>query len=472
MITVSHGAEDRVLPWGDRVKLNARADDAARNFSIVAWAIRRHLDYVSRFRFQAKTGDKAFDDDLEQFVEIASSRSNFEYAGRHRRSKMIRIAEAERTKKGDVGWLLMRNGTVQGIEGDRIRNPTGEEAVKAYRSGSEWVQGVKIGKGGRHLAYAIHERVNRSGAYKFERTVSARNFLLHGYFGRYDQARGVGPLTASLNQFRDVYENFDYALAKAKASQLITFAAYTDIENEDGLSIDFDHDGPIFAEMGLDEKLDLLESKTPSGEFLNYHKAIIGVALKSLDIPYSFYDESHTNFFGSKAALLHYLRSAKDKIEDNQELLLQWLVRRLQVGIINGEIRFPRGMNLYQVIRHCDWVPDGVPWWDPSKEVKGDVEQIMAGFSNPQRICRERGQGDFYENIDKTAEAIEYAKAKGVTLSFATGTVASPQEEPDYDPDTWEDLPPGKRPPNEEGDEPADEDEDESDDEGGDDAED
>ena len=59
-----------------------------------------------------------------------------------------------------------------------------------------------------------------------------------------------------------------------------------------------------------------------------------------------------------------------------------------------------------------------MPWWDAAKEIKGDVMAIGAGLDTPQRICKERGRGDFRDNIDQIASAQEYAKSKGVTLSF------------------------------------------------------
>lgn len=427
VISVAGGTEERVLSQQDRRTVSDKARDARRNFAVAAWAIRKHLDYVSRFTFQARTGDQALNDQIEELIESWSLPSNFEEAGRHRLAKMLRIAEASRTVDGDVAWLLLRNGKVQGIESDRIRNPTGETAIAGKYAGDLWDMGVKLNKSGKHLGYAIHNRVNRGASFEFDRVVPAGNLLLHGYFDRYDQCRGVSPITASLNNYRDAYENFDYALAKAKIGQLFALAVFKNgIDEEDELNIDFESQGPIMAEFAIDEKVEMLESKTPSGEFLNFHQVIIGVALKSLDIPFSFYDESYTNFFGSKAALQHYIRSCKSKIEDVQELLNRWLIWRLRIAIITGEFEMPAGMTLFQLMRKLSWIPDGVPWWDPAKEVRGDLEQIGAGLSNPQRICRERGQGDFYENVDKIADAIEYAKSKGVPLSFMTAVTPAP----------------------------------------------
>ena len=73
-----------------------------------------------------------------------------------------------------------------------------------------------------------------------------------------------------------------------------------------------------------------------------------------------------------------------------------------------------------------EWVPDGVPWWDPTKEVRGNAMAVAAGFDNPQRICREVGT-EFEDNIDAIADAMKYAESKGVKLVFADSTAFRPE---------------------------------------------
>jgi capsid protein len=65
-----------------------------------------------------------------------------------------------------------------------------------------------------------------------------------------------------------------------------------------------------------------------------------------------------------------------------------------------------------------EWVHRGMPWWDPAKEIRGNVEAIKAGLDNPYRICKEAGRGEFEENIDAIARAQEYARQRGVVLDY------------------------------------------------------
>jgi capsid protein len=137
-----------------------------------------------------------------------------------------------------------------------------------------------------------------------------------------------------------------------------------------------------------------------------------------LNIPYSFYDESHTNFFGSRAAWLHYDRSCMDARDDQLELRREYTIWQLRGAIRDQRLVLPASMGIQDL--RWEWVPVGMPWWDPAKEVKGFESAMANALDTPQRICRSTGS-DFMENVDAIAEAQEYAESKGVGLRFAMG---------------------------------------------------
>lgn len=445
----SHRSEDKLLNRDGRRRLSGNARDLVRNFSVVAWAVRRHLDYVTQFQFHGNTKDKGFNKAIEEMVEYDSRKKRFDAAGRHSLHSGIRLLESHASLDGDGGFLKLSNGTVQGIEGDRVRNP--DAAINL----DEWEHGIKKNAAGGAAAYAIHRRVN--GTYlQYERTVPESSMLWHACYGRFDQFRGIGPITASLNFFRDVFENFDFALAKAKASMLMGIKVKrnaaveesggkvtggTDAEgNEDKSDYNVEWGrGPVVIDMDPGDDMEVMESETPSNQFQSFTELVMMAALKGLDIPYSFYDESHTNFFGSKGAWYHYERSCKTKRDNLAELLDAWTLWRLQLRVLDGTLKLPSR----KILSDMDWlwVPRGMPWWDPAKEVRGDIAAVSAGFDNPQRICREKDRGDVYDNIDKTADVVAYAKTKGVKLSYSLEPDPQPAKSNDANED---DTPPKK----------------------------
>ena len=80
----------------------ANARDLNQNFSIAAWAIRRHLDYTSSFTFQPRTGDAELDASLANLMRWYSRPKNCDAASRHSLGEIIRMAEMRRTIDGDV----------------------------------------------------------------------------------------------------------------------------------------------------------------------------------------------------------------------------------------------------------------------------------------------------------------------------------------------------------------------------------
>jgi capsid protein len=419
---VTSQSEDWILEASKRAKLLANSRDLHRNFSIAAWAIRRHIDYVCTFNFHARTGDENLDTQIEELFRESGKAKNFDHAKRHRRDRFLRLAEIRRVLDGDIALLRLNNGRIQGIEGDRIKTP-------GTTASNDWTHGIRHDIDGTALEYAIWSR--RRSTLSYEKTLPAQDVFLLGYFDRFDQLRGISPLASGLNSLRDVYEGIDYALAKTKIQQLFALVFYRDgndalgeIESDEaegkaGYSVDFGR-GPISLDLNAGDRAEFLESKQPSSEFQAFSQLVLMIALKSLDIPFSFFDESHTNFFGSRGAWLHYDRACRSKRDDLVEFLDWYTEHRLTLAILDGEISIPRGFDPKKM--RWEWVASGVPWWDPAKEINGSVQAIAAGLDNPERIAK-AGGGDVYEHIDATARVQEYARQKGVTLKYDAVTI-------------------------------------------------
>lgn len=430
---VSTSSEDVILDAGSRSKVIANSRDIIRNYSIAGWGVRRHLDYVASFRFRGRNGSKLdkkgkdLDDQIQAIIQQASTATKFDRAGRHGLNAFLRIAEARCVLDGDLGVMRLASGQVQGIESDRIKNPT---------EGQDWVHGVRTDDAGKALQYSIWKRL-RMGGMAWERNVSAENLHLLGYYDRFDQIRGIAPIAPGLNMMRDTYENFDYALAKAKISQLLGFeitrggtvapgivSEETDLNSDEESEVDAQArkkyaidlgNGPWLLDMDPGDKVNMHYDETPSSQFQQFMIGTIQVALKALDLPYSFFDEGHTNFYGSRGAWMHYMRACESKRERLIVFLDWWTKWQLQLAILDGRLTLPTGMTIEQVA--WEWVPRGQPWWDPAKEVNSNLAAIGGALANPERVCIEN-DSDIYDNIDAIERVQKYAKDREVLLSF------------------------------------------------------
>jgi len=432
-------SEDSELTAQKRRKMVGGTRDLRRNFSIAGWMIRKHLDFVASFNFQCATGDKAVDARVCELMHWYDRAENCDVAGRHSLRKKIRLYEASRVCDGDVFGLKVGGsgsdrGKIQDIEGDRIRTDDRSKQAK----GSRVEHGVIVNDAGRPLAYQVHRRDGTR--FEFERTIPANRMLAHGFYDRFDQVRGISPIVAALNSLRDVYEGFDYALAKAKVSQMFglkftrdaaeTFDGVTDnTASGGGYDVDFGR-GPVMLDLNPGDNAEFIESRNPSTEFQAFTQAIIMVSMKALDLPYSFYDESFTNFFGSRAALIQYQKSCTDKREDVRDLLRKITTWRIGMFIDDGFLQLPSMMGMEDI--NFRWTPAGMPWWDPSKEVTGAIKSIDAGLRTRTEIRQEMYGDSWPDVIDKLAEEERYMEAAGVHVTLQAA--GEPDNTPPADP--------------------------------------
>ena len=410
--------EDEQLKHRDRKKIIGTGRDLVRNYSAVSWVIRKHLDYCTQFDFQVRTDSDELNQQIEDLVKVQSSSHNCDQAQRHPFPRLMRMLEGRRVIDGDVFLVKRSSGRLQAVESELIADP--DDIKRDQR----WFNGCNVDADGRALGWGLHKR-GEHGLNEFLKRVPARNMIQHACFDssfRFDQVRGVSPLACAFNSFRDLYEGIDFALAKMKVEQLFAMVitdSATDgigetIKSGNDYTVDFGK-GPVKLELEPGEDAKFLKTDNPGSDTQDFLHLVLGMALKALDIPFSFYKEDFTNFFGSKSAFMQYERSCSAKRADVIEVLRQITIWWMRIWISRGLLTLPAGMTINDVT--FEWIPIGMPWWDPAKEIKGDVMAIAAGLDSPQRVCRRTGT-DFEENIKQIAKAKAIAESMGVEVSF------------------------------------------------------
>ena len=436
-------SEDKQLNAVDRKVLIASTRDLRRNMTALRWVIDKHLDFVVKHTLHCKTGDPGLDREIEEYITEQSKASNFDVTGRHPLHRYLRMIEAARVVDGDVFTLKLRNGTVQAIEGDRVRNLDGysvmQSGMPTETLTQNWHHGIRVDQSGRPITYAVHRR--RETGFEFERNVSARRIIPLGYYDRFDQYRGISPLASAINTFQDLYESFGYSLAKGKVSQMFALAISRD--DTDGLgttsnecTIDFS-DGPQVLDLGMDEDAKFLSVNAPEADTAAFWDNMISLCLKSLSIPYSFYREDFTNFFGSRSAMQLYLRSVESKRADVVDWLNSWCVWKLRRGLVLGDIRIPNDLDLDRL--PWKWIPAGVEYFNPVQEATADLMLINSGLATRSEIRMDRKGDDWRDVVQKLSEeqqlmddvgirVVQDAAGESVAIGGDSQNILDPQE--------------------------------------------
>ena len=424
------GSEDDVLRPRDSRQLHSDVRQLYRNTAILPWMIRRHLDFVSGFEFSCSHENKEFRDTIEKWVARRGKAENCDVTRRFTRSQLMRFSEALRLIEGEVLHVHRADQRWQLVRKDRLKDPEEAGSLK-------WIDGIGVDSDGAPQGYAVYKRL-KGGGHEFEAIVSAEVARLHGYFELgTDQYHGVSPLACGVNDLKDLYSGKTLALAKMKLGQLLALVL---TENQNPIpgrvdapgvakvsdngagqpkSVKVDLGGePQTLRLKPGEKAEFLNPQVAGSDFINFNEAVLMLCLKCLDLPYSFAREDFTNWVGQQSAMQIYKASCRHRREANQELLM-WHTRiELQAAVLSGEIVLPAGETVDSVLEQCTWVPIGLPWWNPSKQIEGDAAAVRHGFTDPFKVCAENGT-DYEENLKARKRAEDLAREYGVEVEWA-----------------------------------------------------
>ena len=420
-------AEDDHLPARDRKKLIAATRDAQRNFEIASWAVRKHLDFVASFTFQCKARDRGFRREIEQFIAERSKAPLFDVAQRHPRRRFIRLLEARRVIDGDCFALKTDAGGLQAIESDRVRDPDDADG---------YTHGVATDAVGRALKYAVHRRDGKN--YKFERTVPAAAVIHHAHWDRFDQVRGITPFASGVARLLDAHETISYAVAKAKIAQLfglvltrnaddaagpVTTSTTTDDQGNTRSEHEIDFGkGPVALDLDPGEDAKFLENKTPPLELVSFIDNLIGLAIKTLDIPTCWLWEEKATWHSARSAALLYLRSAQEKRTDVVDVLNNWAEWQFARALGDRTLVLPSGIDAIEYT----WVPAGVPWWNPAQEIAADIRSVAAGFQSRTEIVLERTGREYTDLLDELEFEENEIRARRINVTEAAPAELDP----------------------------------------------
>ncbi|MDP6722042.1 MAG: phage portal protein, partial [Pirellulaceae bacterium] len=411
--------EDIVLSPPKRAKLNSTAQDQIRNHSLPAWMVRTHLDYVSSFKLSIRTESDELNDVLMALFKWHGRPENFDIAERLGREESFRLFEREKLVSGDAGFIKI-NGErkLQGLESDLIakHSPNQEQSkamTAAEKEGIKQVndQGLVQEPTGKRLAFSVCARTGVRGAVEFDHLEPAENVIFDGYWTRLtSQRRGISPLSTALNTVQDIFEANEWNLLKAKLHAIFGVAilrksgaeggdmggaggATDETEDADatatGTSYDLNPSKPSILDLDEGADVKILESSTPSTEFVQGQHLFMQLAMLAIDLPATFLDSRKSSFSAMLADQNKYETAARDKQKKNRyvrQAYSDWLIELVwadenpDTNWNLKNIATKAGASLMQVKAAINWILSGTPWIDRLKEAKGSrlvVESLL-----------------------------------------------------------------------------------------------
>jgi len=445
--------EGKVLTPTKRKKLQATAQDQMRNHSFVAWLVRKHLDYVSKFHFSFRvavnsddTNGTAVDTLVNRIFRWHGAPQNLDYGRRFGRDELFRLFELEKVVSGDAALVKLTDILkLQAVESDLIaKGSVAQGDTKPAEYDDITDEGLIMAPDGAWVEqFAVCNRGDSGKDIVYDHMEPAANVIFDGYWTRLSsQNRGVSPLSTAINTVQDIHEGIEYNQVKAKMHALFGVAIFREAEETGELgggagatketasasdtatdsNLDLNLGEVGFLDFDAADKIQLLESSTPSSEFVEGSYLFLQIAMLALDFPITVLDSRRSSFSGRIADLNEYEVSADAKRTKNRYVRQSYSDWVLDTIWNDPDTPWPlrrvaerNGMSLRDVQEASQWIPSGSPWLDKYKQIQGDQLAIEIGEDNIIDATRRRG-GNFYQNIDKQAQAMQYAREKGVAI--------------------------------------------------------
>jgi capsid protein len=467
--------EQQVLPRMKRERLQATAQDQNRDHSIVAWMVRKHLDYVSSFHFSFRTADpdateldpkSQLDTLVNRIFKWHGAPRNIDFFGRFGRDELFRLFELEKVICGDAGFVKLADLKLMAVESDMIARGGGFSKNTTEADKAEYPKvndaGLLVDEWGKVVKYAICNRGADGNFRYFDHLEPFQNVIFDAYWTRFSsQWRGVSPLSTAINTVADIHEALEYNIIKAKMHALFGVAITRKSEDGSfGAAGGAPSDQPSAtaadpvteADKTLDPRsiniLDLepgegaqvIESTTPSTQFIEGMYFYAQIAMIALDIPVASFDSRRSSFSARIADLNEYEVSCNAKRTKNRYVRQEYSNWVLETIWNDPDTPWPlkaiatkAGYSLRDVQEAAEWVAAGSPWLDKYKQVQGDQLAIGMALDNPIDAARRRGSNVF-TNIEKTAQVLRYAERMNVPVLIGETPVGYIEENPNLPP--------------------------------------
>lgn len=173
------------------------------------------------------------------------------------------------------------------------------------------------------------------------------------------------------------------------------------------------------------EKITFGNPNIPTAGFDTFTKSICRQMGAALELPYDvLVKEFNSSYSASRGALLEAWEGVKMRrswfVDDLCQPVYQiWLAEAVALGRIKAPGFFDDPL-LREAWCGARWIGPVQGSLDPLKEAKADILLIDRGIKTHEQVTRERGGGDWSENMEELAREMETLRAAGIDPSQST----------------------------------------------------
>ncbi len=449
---VNQSAELTDRPGRDVVR--ARARDLERNSDIaqsVLHAYRRNV-VGKGYTLRAMTGDEGLNDRLERAWKRWTDARNCDITGEQSFNEILRMMVDR--KKVDGGILVLFRYTRGGLVPFKLQCMEVDELDVSRSSprhrGNKVVGGVEYDPYRRPAGYWFRQ-YDLEGYQAMEPAfVDAKDVFFFKSKRRPSQLREMSDLAPTVTRIRDVNEFITAVSVKERLSAILAIfikklfpsggtigrggsqggAGKTDYS---ALHV---HPGMV-VELNQGDEAQIIDPKNTATDAAGFLKTQQGLIAAGQGLSYEAVsrDMSSAKYSSARQNAIEDEAAYTEEVELLESFMTEAYEAFVISGVLCGLFAIPDFWERKEDYLSHSWVKPPKKWIDPQKEASADKVALQSGQKTFQDLCAEKGR-DWKEVVDEMAEALEYAKAKGIDLGgiiFGTGTKGSAGNHADDD---------------------------------------
>lgn len=421
------GGED-TSATSERYKLIRAARDLADNFPPVRSLLLKFATYVSgRISYQARTGDKTLDAQVERYWSNWCMRCDF--LRRHDFTTLLQLAVQAILRDGDCGFIIVRDGPdlrLQSVEADRIGSPYNRTI-----DSDKYIGGINLDEYGRPESYQIYVRTINN-QYVEPTDIPAREFLHLFDPTRLDEYRGRSAFATALNATRDLQEAIKAEIQAIKYASYQTGVITTESGSADAsdyfATSDRNDNGQTQKLSNIDpgainylspgEKMEMFQSERPGGAFGEFIRLVQSHICMSVGLPYGFAFDADKS---GPMARLEAAMAERTFARWRGLLESQFLNRIKNIVLLDAASRGE--------IDDSEFLLDGRWCWpakvsiDYGREAQADISLWKAGLKTAGQIYADAGE-DYEEALRARAKEASLIKELGLEFSIQAGRIS------------------------------------------------
>lgn len=264
------------------------------------------------------------------------------------------------------------------------------------------VQGVEKDRWGKPVAYHLIMQSpgdDSSFCMKTKR-VSADNLIHLKFSKRCHQTRGVSLFASVLTRLDDLKQYEESERAAAQVAAAMTGFIKKPLDSMAPLAMDAQkgerhfemQPGLFFDNLNPGEEVGMVQSSRPSNLLPDFRNAMLRAVAAGTRTSYSSIAKDYNGTYSAQRQELveqatHYAVLRQEFVE--QFIRPVW-TRWLNLVMLADLLKLPPDID-QSTLFAADFRGPSIPWIDPLKEVKADVEAVEAGFKSRSQVIRERG---------------------------------------------------------------------------------